>query len=154
MFQRKMHAPKRILFVCSGNACRSQIAEAWARYLGNTSIRVASAGVDVHGLDAQAVAVMAEAGIDLSQHTSKSLASFPGLPFDLIVTLSARATEHVHALPGHPPVLALPCASPKSRQTEDPRSAYRQIRDELRLTIEHLLQTWQASGLPQAVRTA
>ena len=154
MFQRKSLQPKRILFVCSGNACRSQIAEAWARYLGNTTLRVASAGVYVHGLDAQAVAVMAEVGIDLSQHTSKSLASFPELPFDLIVTLSARATAHVHAQPSHPPVLALPCASPKNRQTPDTRTAYRQIRDELRATIEHLLQTWQASGLPQSARTA
>jgi len=154
MFQRPQKKITRILFVCSGNACRSQIAEAWTRYLGNATLHVDSAGVQMHGLDAQAIAVMAEVGIDLSQHTSKSLAAFPNLPFDLIVTLSDRATACVCAQPNHPPVLALPCASPTNRQTADPRDAYRQIRDELRAALEQLLRTWQVADLPPCARTA
>jgi len=136
--------PTRILFVCSGNACRSQIAEAWARALAGPAVEVFSAGVEAHGLDPAAVAVMAEVGIDISRQRSKSLGVLPNLAFDYVVTLSDRATEHIRRLPHSWHVVALPCESPVPRKigTAPSLSHYRRVRDTLHDSVSHLLRKW------------
>ena len=133
--------PKRILFVCSGNACRSQIAEGWARTLAGNSVEVASAGVEAHGIDPAAVAVMSEVGIDISGQRSKSLGVLPNLAFDYVVTLSDRAAEYIRRL-GYPwQIVILPCESPVPRTIGAAPSLanYRRTRDTIRVNVEHLL---------------
>ena len=133
---------KRILFVCSGNACRSQIAEGWARALAGPEVEVFSAGVEAHGLDPSAVAVMAEVGIDISQQRSKSLGFLPNLSFDTVVTLSERAAQHIRLLDLAWQVVALPCESPVPRAIGAAPSLarYRRVRDDLFHAVSHLLE--------------
>ncbi|HNX34224.1 MAG TPA: arsenate reductase ArsC [Kiritimatiellia bacterium] len=135
---------KRILFVCSGNSCRSQMAEGWARTLGGDQIDVLSAGVEAHGIDSVAIAVMSEVGIDISKQRSKSLGVLPNLSFDCVVTLSERAADHLRRLGLPWPVVNLPCESPVPRVIGAPPSLahYRRVRDVLHVTVSHLLNRW------------
>lgn len=135
---------KRILFVCSGNACRSQIAEGWARALAGREIEVFSAGIEAHGLDPAAIAVMSEVGIDISGQRSKSLGVLPNLPFDYVVTLSKRAADHILRLGLPWPVVNMPCESPVPRVigTVPSLAHYRRVRDVLRVTVSHLINQW------------
>ena len=81
----------RILFLCTGNACRSQMAEGWARRLKGDVIEPYSAGIAARGLDRRAVKVMAEAGVDISAQRSKNVADVMAIPFDYVVTVCAGA---------------------------------------------------------------
>lgn len=132
---------KRILFVCSGNACRSQIAEGWARELFGSQVEALSAGVEAHGLDPHAIAVMAELGIDISQQRSKPFSAFAHARVDLIVTLSERAAGYLRAHGVSQPVVHVSCLSPAKRLLigETSHSAYRVMRDEIRDTVYSLV---------------
>jgi arsenate reductase len=83
----------RILFLCTGNSCRSQMAEGWARHLKGDIIDAASAGVEAHGLNPLAVTAMAEAGVDISSHTSKLVDPFTAEHWDAVVTVCGNANE-------------------------------------------------------------
>src|SRR5690349_890781 len=83
----------RVLFLCTGNSCRSQMAEGWARALRGESIEAHSAGTNPHGMNRLAVRAMAEAGVDISTHTSKRPADIPGVTFDYVVTVCDSANE-------------------------------------------------------------
>jgi arsenate reductase len=133
----------RLLFLCTGNSCRSQIAEAWARHLKSEVIDAYSAGTHPKGLDPQAVQVMAEVGIDLSTHQAKSLDAVQHLPFDYVVTVCSDAHEACPVFPGRarivhqgfddPPRLAAGAKSP-----EEARRHYARVRDEIKAFIEQL----------------
>ena len=113
----------RILFLCTGNSCRSQMAEGWARHLRAGEIEAYSAGIERHGLNPLAVQVMAEAGVDISGQTSKTVDELPAVEFDAIVTLCGHANETCPYFPGRarrvhvgfddPPALARGAASPE-----------------------------------------
>jgi autotransporter-associated beta strand protein len=120
---------KRILFVCSGNACRSQIAEGWTRALFGSRVEALSAGVEAHGLDPHAVSVMAELGIDISQQRSKPFSTFAHTRVDLIVTLSDRAAGHLRSHGVTQPAIHVPCPAPAKRLLigETPLSHYRAL---------------------------
>ena len=90
----------KVLFLCTGNSCRSQMAEGWARHLRGDDIVPYSAGLIAHGLNPRAVKVMAEAGVDISGHQSNSLDEMQGLTFDFVVTVCGHADEHCPAFPG------------------------------------------------------
>ena len=77
----------KILFLCTGNSCRSQMAEGWARFLKPEEIEPYSAGIETHGLNPLAVKVMAEAGVDISTHRSKRLKELMHLKFDYVITV-------------------------------------------------------------------
>ena len=77
----------KVLFLCTGNSCRSQMAEGWARHLKGEVIEAHSAGVERHGLNPRAVRVMAEAGVDISGHRSKHVRELSDVPFDYVVTV-------------------------------------------------------------------
>jgi len=83
----------RVLFLCTGNSCRSQMAEGWARALKGDRLEAFSAGIETHGLNPRAIQVMAEAGVDISGHKSKTVADLPTLDFDCVVTVCDRARE-------------------------------------------------------------
>ncbi|MFO7974332.1 MAG: arsenate reductase ArsC, partial [Candidatus Hydrogenedentota bacterium] len=93
------HRPK-ILFLCTGNACRSQMAEGWAQALKGRQIEAYSAGIEAHGLDPRAVKVMAEAGVDISGHRSKDVQELMHVDFDYVVTVCGHANEHCPVFPG------------------------------------------------------
>ncbi|MEI8206058.1 MAG: arsenate reductase ArsC [Kiritimatiellales bacterium] len=122
----------RVLYVCTGNSCRSQMAEGWTRALLGRLIEPYSAGVDLHQLDPAAVAVMAEAGVDISQHRPVSLDDLRLDSFDCIVTLSERAWAGV-ALFGYScrTIHQSFAASPKTGASE-PLEYYRRVRDDIR----------------------
>ena len=111
-----MNRPLHILFLCTGNSCRSQMAEGWARALKGDQIEAFSAGIETHGLNPRAVQVMAEAGVDISGQRSKTVADLPTREFDFVVTvcdhahescpLFAGKTRLVHAGFDDPPLLA------------------------------------------------
>ena len=133
--------PLRILFLCTGNSCRSQMAEGWTRALKGDRIQVFSAGIETHGLNPRAVKVMAEAGVDISGHRSKTVADLPTKDFDYVVTVCDHAhescplflgkTKVVHVGFDDPPRLA------KDTQTEEEALAhYRRVRDEIKAFVE------------------
>ena len=135
----------RVLFLCTGNACRSQMAEGWARHLLGDRIEAFSAGVKPHGVDARAVAVMREAGVDISAHRSKHVDELLDEPLDLVVTVCDSAAESCPVFPRpvrklhrgfqDPPALARDAAS-----EEDALACYRRVREEIRAFVETLPQ--------------
>ena len=137
----------KTLFLCTGNSCRSQMAEGWARHLKKGRIEAASAGIVRHGMNPYAVKVMQEAGVDMSAHVSKTLGDLTSLEFDAVVTLCGHASETCPFCPGQvrrvhrgfddPPSL---CAG--MTDEEAILSVYRRVRDEIREFV---------SGLPDSL---
>lgn len=134
---------KRVLFLCTGNACRSQMAEGWARHLHGATIEALSAGVKPHGVDPRAIRVMQEAGVDISAHTSKHVDAFFDTPIDLVVTVCDSAAEACPVFPRPVPKLHCGFEDPPALaiDTVDEDEAlghYRRVRDEIRAFIERL----------------
>lgn len=134
---------KKVLFLCTGNSCRSQMAEGWARHLHKDKIDVASAGVIKHGVDPRAIKVMAEAGMDISGQESKSIDELPDKNFDVVITLCDSANESCPFFPGQmvrlhqgfddPPLLT------KGIQDEEKiLQVYRRVRDEIKEFVRQL----------------
>jgi len=134
---------KKILFLCTGNSCRSQIAEGWARVLKGDVLEPYSAGIEIHGLNPYAVQVMKEAGVDISHHTSKHVRDLFHIPFDYVITVCDHANETCPVFPGRvkrihvgfddPPRLAANLPS-----EEEKLAIYRRVRDEIRAFVETL----------------
>jgi arsenate reductase (thioredoxin) len=133
----------KVLFLCTGNSCRSQMAEGWARRLKSDGIEAYSAGVQPHGLNKLAVQIMKEAGVDIGGQRSKHVDALKNVSFDYVVTVCDDAheacpvfsgkTKVVHVAFDDPPRLA------KSAKTEAEALAhYRRVRDEIRAFIETL----------------
>ena len=144
----------KVLFLCTGNSCRSQMAEGWARTLKADAIDAYSAGIETHGLNPQAVKVMAEAGVDISIQRSKNIAEFMAVPLDYVVTVCGHANETcpmflsktgnakvVHVAFDDPPKLAK-----AARTEEEALDCYRRVRDEIRAFIETLPESLQRKG--------
>ena len=91
---------KKILVLCTGNSCRSQIAEGYLRHFGRDRIEVYSAGVETHGVNPRAIEIMKEDGIDISNHTSNNLTEYLSIPFDIILTVCDHAQEVCPVFPG------------------------------------------------------
>jgi arsenate reductase (thioredoxin) len=131
----------RVLFLCTGNSCRSQIAEAWARHLKADVVEPHSAGTQPHGLDPLAVKVMAEVGLDISGQPSKALAQVEHIPFDYVVTVCSDAHESCPVFPGHTTVVPIGFDDPSRLAAHATSEAealthYRRVRDEIRALIE------------------
>lgn len=130
----------KILFLCTGNTCRSQMAEAWARHLKGEQLEAYSAGIDQRGVDPRAIKAMAEVGIDISGQRSKDVSSVGDIAFDYVITLcdSAREacpffpakTKIVHAGFDDPPRLAA-----SAQNEEEAMPHYRRVRDEIRASF-------------------
>ncbi|NCD26845.1 MAG: arsenate reductase ArsC, partial [Deltaproteobacteria bacterium] len=90
----------RILFLCTGNSCRSQMAEGWAKHLKKGEIEATSAGIERHGMNPYAVKVMEEAGVDMDGQFSKTVDELPDHAFDVVVTLCGHANETCPFFPG------------------------------------------------------
>jgi arsenate reductase len=132
-----------ILFLCTGNSCRSQMAEGWARALKGDQLTAYSAGIEKHGLNPRAVQVMQEVGVDISGQQSQTLADIGPVDLDVVVTVCGHAHETCPVLPGatrvvhvgfdDPPKLAADAAT-----EEEALDHFRRVRDEIRAYIETL----------------
>jgi len=128
---------KNVLFLCTGNSCRSQMAEGWARHFHGDTIKAWSAGIEAHGMNPNAMQVMKEAGVDISSQSSKLASSLVDVPLDLVVTVCGHADENcpvfltktklVHVGFDDPPKLAKEATS-----EEAALDCYRRVRDEIR----------------------
>jgi arsenate reductase (thioredoxin) len=135
----------RILFLCTGNSCRSQMAEGWVRHLKGDAIQAFSAGIESHGLDPRAVRVMAEVGVDISGQRSKVLQELSYLEFDHVITVCDHAREMCPLFPGKARMLHRSFADPpRLAETEAEEEAklghYRRVRDEIRTFVEELVE--------------
>ena len=133
----------RILFLCTGNSCRSQMAEGWARRLKPDRIEAYSAGIETHGLNPDAVKVMAEAGVDISGHRSKHVDGLLHIPFDCVITVCDHAGERCPVFPGRAKVIHAgfddpPWLARNARSEEEALNHYRRVRDEIRQFVETL----------------
>jgi len=140
-------APERrkvkVLFLCTGNSCRSQMAEGWARAVHPDRLEPFSAGIEAHGLNPRAVRVMAEAGVDISGQRSKQVGDLPDTRFDVVVTVCDNARESCPIFPGSTPVLHYgfddpPRLAADARSEEEALEPYRRVRDEIRAFVERL----------------
>ncbi len=136
----------KILFLCTGNSCRSQMAEGLARHLKSDLIDAHSAGTEPKGLDPRAVTVMAEIGIDISVQRSKHVDEFAGLKFDYVITLCGGVSEtcpffrgkakFIHKGFDDPPALAQ-----NATGENEALAHYRRVRNEIRAFIEAIPQS-------------
>ena len=138
----KKHKKLKFLFVCTGNACRSQLAEGWCRFLWDDRIEAYSAGVSPHGfVDPRIIKVMAEAGVDISAQRSKHLKEYDGMQFDWVITLCGNAQKACPAFPEKTRVLhagfdAPPQLASESKSEEEALIHYRNVRDAIKAFIE------------------
>ena len=131
----------KILFLCTGNSCRSQMAEGWAKALKADLCEAYSAGIEKHGLNPYAVKVMAEAGVDISSHKSKTIEELGNIEFDYVITVCGHANENCPFFPARvkivhhgfddPPTLA------KGIEDEEKKlEIYRRVRDEIKNFVQ------------------
>jgi arsenate reductase (thioredoxin) len=133
----------KVLFLCTGNSCRSQMAEGWTRHLKSGQIEAYSAGIEAHGMNADAVAVMAEAGVDISGQRSKRTDALREVAFDYVVTVCGHAHENCPVFLGKATIVHVGFDDPPrlaaDAKTEAERLApYRRVRDEIRAFVETL----------------
>jgi arsenate reductase len=133
----------KVLFLCTGNSCRSQMAEGWARHLKGGVIEPYSAGIEKHGMNPHAVKVMAEAGVDLARHYSKTLEDIGPVVFDYVVTVCGHAHEHCPVFLGKAKVVHVGFEDPPKLTKhlpdgEEKLAIYRRVRDEIRRFVETL----------------
>lgn len=133
----------KILFLCTGNSCRSQMAEGFTRAIKGDEIEAFSAGIETHGLNPDAVKVMKEAGVDISSHKSQNITEFKDETFDYVVTVCGHAHETCPFFPGNskvvhvgfddPPKLAL-----EFDDEEEKLNCYRKVRDQIKVFVSKL----------------
>ena len=133
----------KVLFLCTGNSCRSQMAEGWARHLKGDIIEAFSAGVETHGMNPTAVRVMAEAGVDISGFRSKNLSELEDVDFDYVITICNRAAESCPVFPGRAQIVFQgfddpPRLAAEADTEEETLGHYRRVRDEIRAFVETL----------------
>lgn len=132
-----------LLFLCTGNSCRSQMAEGWVRHLKGDAINVWSAGIEKHGLNPLAVKVMAEAGVDISGHTSKLTNELGKEDFDFVITVCGHADENCPWFPGKTKIIHHgfddpPKLAKNATNEEEALHHYRRVRNEIRSFVETL----------------
>jgi arsenate reductase len=133
----------KILFLCTGNSCRSQMAEGFARHLKSDLLEAWSAGIERHGMNANAIRVMAEKGVDISGHSSKLLDDLSQVKFDYVITVCGNAHETCPVFSGDCQVVHVGFDDPpKMAKTfdtlEEQLNCYRRVRDEIERYIETL----------------
>ena len=142
----------KVLFLCTGNSCRSQMAEGWARRLKGDAVEAFSAGVDPHGMNPRAMAVMSEAGAPIDDQRSKHVDELKDVAFDYVVTVCDHAHESCPIFPGKTKVVHVgfddpPRLAKDAKSDEEALGHYRRVRDEIKAFVATL-----PGGLGQAER--
>jgi arsenate reductase len=130
----------KILFLCTGNSCRSQMAEGFCRHLKRELIEVRSAGIETHGLNPLAVQVMKEVGIDISHHKSKTVEELDDMEFDYVITVCDYASESCPVFPAKTRVIHQgfedpPQLAKQAKTKEEVLDSYRRVRDEIKAYV-------------------
>ena len=133
----------KVLFLCTGNSCRSQMGEGWARHLKDGEIEAYSAGTNPHGLNRVAVKVMMQVGVDISEHGSKKISRLDGIEFDYVVTVCDNAQDTCPVFPGNAKVVHKsfddpPRLSESAGSEEEAMGHYVRVRDEIRVFVESM----------------
>lgn len=136
-----MNKPLNILFLCTGNSCRSQMAEGWAKWYGSTEFEIQSAGIETHGKNPRALAVMKEAGVDISNQESTKVNENMLAQADLVVTVCGHADEHCPVLPQATKKEHWPLEDPARAQgtEEEIMQQFRASRDDIEVRVKELL---------------
>ena len=131
----------KLLFLCTGNSCRSQMAEGWAKTYGGDSFEIASAGIEAHGKNPRAIAVMKEAGVDISDQESSKVTDEVLSQTDLVVSVCGHADEHCPALPSDTKKEHWPLEDPAKAQgsEEEVMDQFRASRDDIEMRVKDLL---------------
>lgn len=135
----------KVLFLCTGNSCRSQIAEGWARHLKSDVIEPYSAGVSPGTLNTRAVNVMAEAGVDISAHRPKHVDALLGIDFDYVVTVCDNAREQCPVFPGRTRHIHKRFEDPSFMQGSEEQimTAFRRLSNQIRAFVETMPESLQ-----------
>ena len=136
----------RVLFLCTGNSCRSQMAEGWLRHLAGERVEALSAGTHPVGLNPLAVEVMREAGVDIGAQTSDPVDAYLEDPPDLVVSVCSAAAANCPVFPGKTALVAWHFEDPASARGSEPDvlAVFRRVRDE----IEERVGAWIEAGFP------
>jgi arsenate reductase (thioredoxin) len=133
---------KNIMFLCTGNSCRSQMAEGFCRKYWGDEFNVYSAGTKKHGMNARAMKVMKEAGVDISSHYSKTIEELPNVKFDYVITVCDSANENCPFFPEgkviHIGFQDPPALTKDMNDEEEILNIYRKVRDEIESSIQKL----------------
>ena len=134
-----------ILFLCTGNSCRSQMAEGWARHLGGDLFEVQSAGIERHGKNPRAIAIMREAGVDISGQESTRLTDEMLAGADLVVTVCGHADEHCPVIPANTRKEHWPLDDPARATGSEAEimEIFRASRDDIRQRVARLLKKYR-----------
>ena len=137
---------KNILVLCTGNSCRSQIAEGYLRYYGGDKTKVYSAGVEKHGVNPRAIETMKDDGIDISQHTSNLVDEYINIPFDLILTVCDNAKERCPYFPSKAERVHFSFPDPAKAQgtEEEIKAEFRKVREEIKNYSHELIKNYLA----------
>ena len=138
----------KVLFLCTGNSCRSQIAEGWARHLKSDVIDAYSAGIRPIGVSSKAIRAMAEVGVDISMHQSQHIDEFSGIYFDYVVTLCDNAFESCPVFSGKARIVHKPFDDPyfASGSEEEVMATFRKVRDDIRTFVETMPESLEAEN--------
>ena len=138
-----------ILYLCTGNSCRSQMAEGWTRRLGGAAFEAQSAGIEAHGKNPRAIAVMAEEGIDISGQESTVVSDEMLQAADVVVTVCGHADEQCPVLPPSVRKLHWPLPDPAKARGSDEEimAAFRKTRGEVKRRVKSLLTLLEAGDL-------
>lgn len=130
-----------ILVLCTGNSCRSQMAEGWLRHYGGEKVNVCSAGIETHGVNPVAIQVMKEQGVDISGHTSDLVDQYLGEDFDYVITVCDNARERCPVFPSKAKKLHqnFPDPAKVEGREEEKLDAFRKVRDEIELFCRFFL---------------
>ena len=128
----------RVLFLCTGNSCRSQMAEGWLRHLAGAQVEALSAGTKPVGVNPTAIAVMREIGIDISDHHSNHISEFASLPLDYLITVCDHAKETCPVAPNAARVLHWSFEDPAGQ----PIQQFRRVRDEIGAKLREFVTAW------------
>ena len=143
-----------LLFLCTGNSCRSQMAEGWARELGPGWLEVQSAGIEAHGKNPRAIAVMAEAGVDISAQESTRVTEAMLQAADLVITVCGHADEHCPTLPAGSRKEHWPLDDPAkvAGDEEQIMNIFRASRDEIKQRVNELVNRLKSKSNSETVK--
>ncbi|MGV3596654.1 MAG: arsenate reductase ArsC [Bacteroidota bacterium] len=137
---------KKVLVLCTGNSCRSQIAEGYLRHFAGSAAQIYSAGIETHGVNPRAIATMLEDGIDISGHTSNNVDEYADIDFDYVITVCDNAKESCPIFPGKAKKFHHNFPDPaKAKGSEDEIAAeFRQVRQQIKEYMQQFAATYLA----------
>lgn len=134
---------KRVLVLCTGNSCRSQMAEGYLRHFASDQAEIYSAGIEAHGLNQRAVAAMKKDGIDISRQTSNLASEYDGILFDFVITVCDNAKEQCPYFPGAKQLHHdFPDPAKSSGSEKEVTFAFEQVRDQIREYAKSFVQQY------------